>query len=105
MPARALQIAGSLKPDAVFFLSDGEFLYGHDPTLNSPLNSFFQNFGQARKAMPPPGGVMLDPKTVLSEYPPEIVVHTIAFESVGSGPLMQRIAKQKGGQYRFIPAP
>jgi len=105
MPARALQIAGSLKPDAVFFLSDGEFQYGHDPTLNSPLNSFFQNFGQARRAMPPPGDAMLDPKSVLSQYPPEIVVHTIAFESVGSGPLMQLIAKQKGGQYRFIPAP
>ncbi len=105
MPARALQIAGSLKPDAVFFLSDGEFLYGHGANLNSPLNSFFQNFGQARKAMPPPGGEILDPKVVLSEYPPEIVVHTIAFESFASGPLMQLIAKEKGGQYRFIPPP
>lgn len=105
MPARALQIAGSLKPDAVFFLSDGEFLYGHGGNLSSPLNSFFQSFGTARKAMPPPGDSMLDPKAVLADYPRDIVVHTIAFESVSSGPLMELIAKQKGGQYRFIPAP
>lgn len=105
MPARALQIAGNLKPDAVFFLSDGEFLYGHAAHLDSPLNSFFQSFGAARKAMPPPGGVMLDPQAVLAEYPQETIVHTIAFESINSGPLMERIAKQKGGQYRFIPAP
>ena len=105
MPARALQIAGNLKPDAVFFLSDGEFLYGHGANMNSPLNDFFQGFGSARKAMPPPGGVMLDPKDILAEYPREIIVHTIAFESVSSGPLMKMIAAQKGGQYRFIPAP
>ena len=105
MPARALQIAGNLKPDAVFFLSDGEFLYGHTADFNSPLNSFFQSFGQARKAMPPPGDVMLDPKSILSDYAPDIVVHTIAFESVGSRPLMELIAKQKGGQHRFIAAP
>jgi hypothetical protein len=105
MPARALQIAGNLKPDAVFFLSDGEFLYGHGTNLNSPLNNFFQGFGSARKAMPPPSDVMLDPKAILAEYPREIVVHTIAFESVSSGPLMKMIATQKGGQYRFIPAP
>ncbi|MDA7914799.1 hypothetical protein N9B98_00875 [bacterium] len=105
MPARALQIAGNLKPDAVFFLSDGEFLYGHTADFNSPLNSFFQSFGQARKAMPPPGDVMLDPKSILSDYAPEIVVHTIAFESVGSRPLMELIAEQNGGQHRFIAAP
>ena len=105
MPARALQIAGNLKPDAVFFLSDGEFLYGHGTNQESPLNYFFQNFGSARKAMPPPSDVMLDPKDILAEYPREIVVHTIAFESVSSGPLMKMIATQKGGQYRFIPAP
>ena len=105
MPARALQIAGNLKPDAVFFLSDGEFLYGHGANLNSPLNNFFQGFGSARKAMPPPGGLILDPKEILAEYPREIIVHTIAFESVSSGPLMRMIATQKGGQYRFIPAP
>ena len=105
MPARALQIAGNLNPDAVFFLSDGEFLYGHSSNLNSPLNTFFQGFGSARKAMPPPGGVILDPKEILAEYPREMIVHTIAFESVTSGPLMKMIATQKGGQYRFIPAP
>ena len=105
MPARALQIAGNLKPDAVFFLSDGEFLYGHGTNLNSPLNYFFQGFGSARKAMPPPRDGVLDPKAILAEYPREIVVHTIAFESVSSGPLMKMIATQKGGQYRFIPAP
>ncbi|MDB4634159.1 hypothetical protein OAG76_02015, partial [Rubripirellula sp.] len=66
---------------------------------------FFQGFGSARKAMPPPSDVMLDPKAILAEYPREIVVHTIAFESVSSGPLMKMIATQKGGQYRFIPAP
>ena len=70
MPARALQIAGNLKPDAVFFLSDGEFLYGHTADFNSPLNSFFQSFGQARKAMPPPGDVMLDPKSFHPFRPP-----------------------------------
>ena len=105
MPAGALQIAGNLNPDAVFFLSDGEFLYRHQSPLNSPLNSFFQNFGQARQAMQPVANMVLDPETVLSEYAPKIVVHTIAFESRASGPLMEMIAKQKKGQYRFVPAP
>ena len=74
-------------------------------SVDSSWHSFFQGFGQARKAMPPPGDVMLDPKSILSDYAPEIVVHTIAFESVGSRPLMELIAKQKGGQHRFIAAP
>ena len=104
-PASALQIAGKLKPDAVFFLSDGEFLYGQVPGFGVELNSFLRGFGQARFAAPPTTDGPSDPQSVLSAYDPKIVVHTIAFESISSRPLMEQIAREKSGQHRFIPAP
>ena len=104
-PASALQIAGNMKPDAVFFLSDGEFVYGQLPSFGVELNSFLRGFGQARLDAPPMANGPSDPQSVLAAYDPKIVVHTIAFESTASRPLMERIANEKKGQHRFIPAP
>lgn len=105
LPAHALHIAGNLKPDAVFFLSDGEFLYGQVPQFGNELNAFFQSFGTARAAIPNVPVIASDPQAVLSAYDPKITVHTIAFESTTSRALMELIAREKGGQHRFIPAP
>lgn len=107
MPAEALKIAGDLKPDAVFFLSDGEFEYEGQEGLGAAMNQFVAEFGQARPSVLKgnPLRPKRYPKSVLSEYAPEIIVHTIAFESAKSRAMMQRIAELKGGEHRYIPAP
>jgi hypothetical protein len=47
----------------------------------------------------------MTPKRALDSYHKDIVVHTIALESEDNSPLMKRIAKEKGGEFQFIPAP
>lgn len=104
-PATALQTAGRLQPDAVFFLSDGEFEYQAPAGIHSAVEGFLQRFGSARpNAL---RGNMLGPfpQEVLAKYDPKIVVHTIALESEASRRMMKRISDEKGGQHMFIPAP
>jgi hypothetical protein len=107
LPAEALKIAGDLSPDAVFFLSDGDFVYGDEPGISTAMDRFIRGFGQARPGLLQghPLGMSRSPKSVLSEYAPEIVVHTIALESEASRRRMELIAESKGGQHRFIRAP
>ncbi len=102
-PGHALRIAGELAPDAVFFLSDGEFVF--EPPSGAAIDQFLQGFGQARRSMFRPDLLVNSPypKQVLETYPPQTVVHTIALESETSRHLMARIAESTGGQYRFIP--
>ncbi len=101
LPAGALKIAGDLVPDAVFFLSDGEFVY--EPTGNMAMEQFIRSFGNARsRKIPKPSD---SPKQVLDSFAPEIAVHTIAFESHASRVTMEMIAREKGGEFRFVPAP
>ncbi len=102
MPGNALMIAGALKPDAVFFLSDGEFVY---EGAIDPFGDFLTGFGSARpSALRPMNPRTVFPKQALDTYAPEIVVNTIALESNSSKSLMQNIAASKNGQFRFIPA-
>jgi hypothetical protein len=105
MPAGALKIAGDLLPDAVFFLSDGDFIFGTERGV--AMDRFMRGFVQARPGILQghPMGESRFPKSVLDEYAPEIVVHTIAFESEASRKKMELIAESKGGQHRFIQAP
>lgn len=105
MPADALKIAGDLLPDAVFFLSDGDFIYGTERGV--AMDRFLRGFRSARPSalQGHPMGSSLFPKSVLDQYAPEIVVHTIAFESESSREMMEMIAESKGGQHRFIKAP
>ena len=106
MPGEALRVAGQLKPDAVFFLSDGEFAFASRSSPQSDLNRFLQSFAQARPGpFQNPTANNTFPKKILDEYDPAIVVHTIAFESVGNRAIMETIAKEKDGQFRFIPEP
>ncbi len=105
-PGGALKIAGDLMPDAVFFLSDGEFVYQSPSTALAEMEQFMQGFGSAR-----PSRFRMRvlkhspyPKEVLDNYAPEIVVHTVALENESSRHLMAFIAREKGGQHQFIPA-
>lgn len=104
-PGEALSIAGACVPDAVFFLSDGEFDYEQLRGMPNPLDRFFEQFGNARSRAKRPAMNRMTPKLALDSYDKKTVVHTIALESEVSWPLMQKIAKDKGGEFRFIPAP
>lgn len=73
-PLPALLYALAMQPDAVYFLSDGEF----DPMVIREL----------RRQNPPSAG--------------QIPIHTISFvrrETIG---LMRTIARQSGGKFRFV---
>jgi len=73
-PLQALLHALALEPDAIYFLSDGRF----DPAVIEALR--IQN--------PSSSG--------------QIPIHAIAFVNTESIGLMQQIAKQSGGTFRFV---
>lgn len=106
-PGGALKIAGDLAPDAIFFLSDGEFVYYAPDRINGAFENFLQGFGQARPSRLRPSLISgaLYPQEVLDAFDPDIVVHTVALESEKSRRLMKMIADVKGGEHRFIAAP
>ena len=85
-PREALEFGLNLKPDAIFFLSDGEF--------NKPpkRHSFSDAETEAEDVIRKSGS---------GETP----IHTIAFEDRSSQPRMRRIAKLTGGQHIFIEPP
>lgn len=76
-PREAMKLALSLKPDAVWLLSDGVF----DPLSDEEV------CGAIRAANP--GG--------------RVQIHTIAFYDDAGGPVLRRIAGENGGVYRFVP--
>ena len=73
-PLKALLQALSLEPDAIYFLSDGRF----DPAVIEALR--IQN--------PSSSG--------------QIPIHTIAFVNQETIGIMQMIAKNSGGKFRFV---
>jgi len=73
-PLPALLYALSLKPDAIYFLSDGQF----DPMVIREL----------RQQNPRSAG--------------QIPIHTISFVSRETVGLMRTIARQSGGRFRFV---
>jgi hypothetical protein len=75
VPQPALLQALSMKPDAIFFLSDGLF----DP-------------GTSRK-------IGLHNRATAKRIP----IHTIAFVNRDAEPLMKTIARRSGGKYRYVP--
>jgi hypothetical protein len=77
-PLPALMYALSLRPDAIYFLSDGEF----DPSATHALRSRNR------------------PNKRLKTRP--IPIHTIAFVERASEGVMRTIAQQSGGQFRFV---
>lgn len=71
-PEPALQMAIEMKPDVIFFLTDGDI----------PIE-VRENTLKANKE--------------------RIVIHTIAFESEAGRLLLEQMAKENGGTYRFVP--
>lgn len=71
-PESTILEALRLKPDAIFFLSDGGF---------APNTA----------------------DVVQMNNPRPIPINTIGFEHRGGEPLLQKIARQSGGKYRFVP--
>lgn len=74
-PLPALLYALSLKPDAIYFLSDGRF----NPTTIAQLR--IQNRPHSRR----------------------VPIHTIAFVNRDTMSLMRTIARQSDGEFRFVP--
>jgi hypothetical protein len=84
-PYEAVKFALSLKPDAIFILSDGKF------TDRGKTVRFLED-----------ENVIDDPETGKR---PRAIVHTIAFWQRDGEEAMQAIAKTHKGTYRFVPQP
>jgi hypothetical protein len=79
-PMHALESALSLKPDAIYLLSDGEF---HDDSRRFLRNNN-RTFGEDR---------------ILRIHTP---IHTIAFDSEAGAKILQGIAVEHDGKFRFV---
>jgi hypothetical protein len=77
-PLPALLYALSLRPDAIYFLSDGQF----DPLTIHELK--VRNRPTKRVRMR------------------QIPIHTVAFVDYGTIGLMRTIARNSGGEFRFV---
>jgi hypothetical protein len=82
-PYEAVKFALSLKPDAIYILSDGKF------TDRGQTVRFLET-----------ENVINDPDV---GYRPRAIIHTIAFWQRDGEEAMQAIAKQHKGTYRFVP--
>lgn len=80
-PCDSMKFAASLEPDAIFLLTDGEFSDYTAPYL--------RDFNKKRAA----------------KGKPKVVVHTIGFFSSKHQMVLERIAKDSGGTYRFVGGP
>ncbi len=81
-PAGSVSLALELDPDAIYLLSDGEF---EDQTATLLRNKNL---------------VRIQRKRV-----PQVIVHTIGFHSRHGQKVLERIAKENGGRYTFVPSP
>jgi hypothetical protein len=82
-PLHAMQLALRFEPDAIFLLSDGEFA---DPTRNFLLaENIRESEDGSRETVVP--------------------IHTVGFHSLAAQAVLQPIAHENGGVYRFIPGP
>jgi hypothetical protein len=80
-PCNSMKFAASLEPDAIFLLTDGEF-----SDYTAP---YMRGFNRKR----------------VVEGKPKVVVHTIGFFSQKHQLVLERIAKDSGGTYRFVGGP
>jgi hypothetical protein len=85
-PRQALRLGLSMRPSALFLLSDGEF-NGEQNRLNAGLlngnPSVFEVIERHNRAQTP--------------------IHTIAYEDKSSCKAMEQISQSTGGEYQFIP--
>ena len=82
-PNKALRLAVELRPDAIYLLTDGKFPDSTEKYLQKVNQSSYD--------------------VVLGEIRPT-VIHTIGFGREGEG-ILQRIANDNGGSYRFVVPP
>ena len=82
-PFPAVKLALSLRPDAIYLLSDGEF---SDPTA-----AHLQRHNK------------IDENGVLKI--PAVVVHTVGFYSRDGQRTLRQIAERNGGRYKFVSIP
>ncbi len=80
-PLTSVQFAVELRPDAIFLLTDGEF---RDRT-----DEFLRTENRIEKE---PG-----------QWAVETAVHTIGFQSERGQEILQKIAEENGGIYRYVP--
>lgn len=82
-PARAMELAIRLEPDAIFLLSDGEFTDA-TPQLLRTLNRVRQRDGTVAVRVP---------------------IHTIGFHTAACQAVLRPLAAENGGRYVFVPHP
>lgn len=105
LPGPALKIASELRPDHVFFLSDGDFEIRDEAT--NPVQSLIDLLAKPNAFSSNPfQKSLIDnyvPKSVLDSFAPEIVIHTFAYENMAGFKTLKQIAEEHGGTYRFVP--
>lgn len=82
-PDKALEFAFTLRPDAIFLLSDGEFPQRIED-LVAELNHDENLFGEQK---------------------PRSILHTIGYHSRDGEQRMRQLAEANGGQYHYVPGP
>jgi len=90
-PCLSVMFALSLKPDAIFLLSDGEF---SDPTAAK-----LRKHNRIRSHLPRKD----QPRVKDGSPTPAVAVHTIGFRSLEGKKMLTRIARENGGTYRYVP--
>lgn len=81
-PASSVALALALDPDGIYLLSDGEF---EDQTAALLRDKNLVRVDRAQV--------------------PQVIVHTIGFHSHLGQRVLERIAKENGGRYTFVPRP
>jgi hypothetical protein len=89
-PRRALSLAHSMNPDAIFLLSDGDF--------NRPGRDMTGEGWIGELKIPRGSSVHEGIKLALSDVP----IHTIAFENAFTRTMMNDIAEATGGSNRYV---
>lgn len=84
-PYDAVKYAVEMLPDAIYILSDGKFTdKGKTERYLAAVNKLSDPIDGPR---------------------PKVVIHTVGFYNRDGEECLQRIAKEYGGTYRFVPAP
>lgn len=84
-PYDAVKYAVEMLPDAIYILSDGKF------TDKGKTERYLATFNKLSDPIDGPR--------------PKVVIHTVGFYNRDGEETLQRIAKEYGGTYRFVPAP
>ena len=122
-PQDALAIAGTMKPDAVFFLSDGDFPYTKEEFEAKNGKANYRKLAEQIEKLKENGiakryrlklEAQLEelqatgdgsPESVIASYAEATHIHSISFENKNKDQNMEEIASRTGGSHHFIAAP